>query len=184
MGKIIEVRNLYKDTINEVAKSADNWLLFLNSASYNFKYSFDDQILIYAQRPDATACAEMEIWNKKLKRWVNKNSKVIFVNAKEDSPYPYRMVFDVSDTHNYRNTPYKLWEVKKEYENEIIETLEGSFGEISSKNSLAQAITLSAYNMVVDNAQDYLLSIQNHNVGINADCISSSDIFSNSVPNL
>lgn len=184
MGKIIEVRNLYKDTITNVAQSTDNWLAFLNSASYNFKYSFDDQILIYAQRPDATACAEMEIWNKKLKRWVNKNSKVIFVNAKEDSPYPYRMVFDVSDTHNYRNTPYKLWEVKKEYENEIIETLEGSFGEISSKNSLAQAITLSSYNMVMDNAQDYLLSIQNHKFGTELENMSDDEIQSAFIPTL
>lgn len=176
MGKIIEVRNLYKDTINDVAKDVDNWLSFLNSASYNFKYSFDDQVLIYAQRPDATACASMEIWNKKLKRWVNKNSQVIFVNAKEDSVYPYRMVFDVSDTHNYRNSPYKLWEVKKEYENEIIETLEESFGEITSKDSLAQAINLSAYNMVMDNAQDYLLSIQNHKVGTELENMSDDEI--------
>jgi len=184
MGKIIEVRNLYKDTINDVAKSTDNWLSFLNSASYNFKYSFDDQILIYAQRPDATACASMEIWNKKLKRWVNKNSKVIFVNAKEDSPYPYRMVFDVSDTHNYRNTPYKLWEVKKEYENEIIETLEESFGEITSKESLAQAINLIAYNMVMDNAQDYLLSIQNHKVGTELENMTDDEIQMMFIPTL
>lgn len=184
MGKIIEVRNLYKDTINDVAKNTDNWLSFLNSASYNFKYSFDDQILIYAQRPDAKACASMEIWNKKLKRWVNKNSRVIFVNAKEDSPYPYRMVFDVSDTHNYRNTSYKLWKVKKEYENEIIETLEESFGEITSKESLAQAINLSAYNMVMDNAQDYLLSIQNHKVGTELENMTDDEIQMMFIPTL
>ena len=121
--KYVEVRKLYKDTINEVLENTDNWLSFLKSASWNFKYNFDDQILIYAQRPDATACAEMTEWNNKIRprRWVNKDSKGIAIYAKEGSELPLRFVFDVSDTHNYRNTPYKLWEIKPEYENEIIE---------------------------------------------------------------
>lgn len=185
MGKIIETRKLYKKTIREVAENIDKWLLFLNSASYHFKYSFSDKILIYAQNPDATACAEMEIWNKKLKRWINKNPKVIFVNEnKENSLYPYRMVFDVSETYNYKNTPYKLWEVKKEYEDEIIETLEGNFGEISQKDTLAQAIRYCAYNMVVDNAQDYLISIENHKIGTELQNRSIEEIKSAFIPTL
>ena len=117
--KYVEVRKIYKDTINEVLENTDTWLSFLKSASWNFKYNFDDQILIYAQRPDATACAEMKEWNRKVRpgRWVNKDSKGIAIYSKEGSSLPLRFVFDVSDTSNYRNTPYKLWEIKPEYEN-------------------------------------------------------------------
>ena len=85
MGKIIETRNLYKNTINSITQNADNWLSFLKTASWNFKYSFEDQILIYAQNPNATACAEMEYWNEKLHRWVNKNANAIFVFSKDDN---------------------------------------------------------------------------------------------------
>ena len=184
MGKIIEIRNLYKATINDVASNVDNWITFLKSASWNFKYDFDDQILIYAQRPDAKACAEMEVWNKKLKRWVNKNAKVIFVTAKEDGLYPYRMIFDVSDTHNYKNTSYKLWEVKKEYENEIIDTLKESFGNIEENNDLAKSIYLSAYNMIIDNMQDYLLSIQNNKLGTELEDMTNDEIQAIFIPTL
>lgn len=163
MGKIKETRELYNQVINEISKSVENWLDFLDSSSWNFKYDFDDQILIYAQRPDAKACATMEEWNKKLKRWVNAGTKPIYVFDKNPySEYPFKLVFDLSDTHNYNNTEYKLWSIKKEYEQNIIEDLEASFGEIDSKESLAQAITLVSYNMVIDNMEDYLSSISNY----------------------
>ena len=71
MGKITETRQLYKEVLKELFESEQNWIRFLDSSSWNFKYDFDDQILIYAQRPDAKACATMEEWNKKLKRWIN-----------------------------------------------------------------------------------------------------------------
>lgn len=160
MGKITEIRELYNDTINDVTKSENKWLDFLKTASWNFKYSFNDQILIYAQRPDATACAEMKIWNKKVKRWVNKGSNYIFIfSNNNNSRYPFRFVFDVSDTHNYSNTPYKLWNVKSEYEKDIIESLEARFGNIGESRDLIQAIFITANNMVVDNIQDYMSSI-------------------------
>lgn len=166
MGRIIETKELYKYTINEITQNENNWQNFLDSASWNFKYDFDDQILIYAQRPDAKACASMEEWNKKLKRWIKKGTNPIFVFSKEENgQYPFRLVFDKSDTYNYNRTDLKLWSIKPEYEEEIIEALESNFGEISSKDSLQQAITLASYNMVVDNIQDYMSSIENHKKG-------------------
>ena len=78
MGKIIETRKRYKETIGEITKSEESWLSFLDSSSWNFKYDFADQVLIYTQRPEAKACATMEIWNTKVKRWVNKDADFIF----------------------------------------------------------------------------------------------------------
>lgn len=160
MGKIADTRQIYKEMIKEISKDEISWRDFLDSSSWNFKYDFDDQVLIYAQRPDARACASMEEWNKKLKRWINRNTKPIYVFDKNPySEYPFRLVFDISDTHNLTNTSYKLWTLKPEYENDVIESLEANFGDISSKESLEQVITLASYNMVVDNIEDYLSDI-------------------------
>ena len=163
MGKIQETRQLYKDVIEEIAQNEESWKKFLDSSAWNFKYDFDDQILIYAQRPDAKACASIEEWNKKLRRWVNRGTKPIYVFDKSpNSDYPFRLVFDLSDTHNYNNTEYKLWTIKKEYEDEIIESLEASFGDIEAKESLSQAVTLISYNMVTDNVEDYVKEAINY----------------------
>ena len=177
MGRIKETRKLYNEVINEISESAENWLDFLNSSSWNFKYDFDDQILIFAQRPDARACASMEEWNKKLRRWVNAGTKPIYVFDKNPySEYPFRLVFDLSDTHNYNNTEYKLWYIKKEYEKDIIESLEANFGEIDEKKSLAQAIRLTSYNMVLDNIEDYLTAIENHKLNSKLENMSNEEI--------
>jgi len=150
----------------------------LDSCSWNFKYNFVDKILIYAQRPDATACAEMEKeWNRKCHRWVNKDAKGIFVLSKdENSPYPFRLVFDVSDTHNSRGTEYKLWNVKPEYEEKVIETLETTFGGQTESNELAENIISSAYSMVTDNIQDYLSSIHKNKGGTILENLSDDEI--------
>lgn len=176
--KYVEVRKIYKDTINEVLENTDTWLSFLKSASWNFKYNFDDQILIYAQRPNATACAEMTEWNNKVRprRWVNKDSKGIAIYAKEGSELPLRFVFDVSDTHNYRNTPYKLWEIKPEYENEIIEELDAKFGDIDNRDSFIQGLYDATYNMVVDNIQDYMETIEKYKKGTPLENLEHEDI--------
>ena len=177
MGKIIETRELYNDTINDITKSEDNWLSFLKTASWNFKYSFNDQILIFAQRPNATACAEMEDWNKKVHRWVNKDANYIFVFAKdENSKYPFRLVFVVAYTHNYKNTPYKLWNIQAEYENEIIYSLEAKFGDISENSSFVDVIITTANNMVMDNIQDYMSSIIKYKNGTMLENLSDSEI--------
>lgn len=177
MGKIIEIRELYNEKINDITKSEDKWLSFLKTASWNFKYSFNDQILIYAQRPNATACANMATWNNKVHRWVNKGADYIFVFSKdEDSKYPFELVFDVADTHNYRNTPYKLWDVKPEYEKEVIESLEAKFGDIGENNNLVDTIMATTNNMVVDNIQDYMSSITKYKQGTMLEKLSDEEI--------
>lgn len=165
--KFVEVRKLYKDTIKEIAKNEDNWLDFLKTASWNFKYNFDDQILIYAQKPNATACAEMLEWNQKVRprRWVNKDTKGIAIFAKEGSELPLRFVFDVDDTHNYMNTKYKLWRIEPKYESEVIEALEDRFGDITNKDTLENAILETTLNMATDNIQDYISSIEKYKKG-------------------
>lgn len=120
MGKIVEIRKLYKDTINSITQTEEKWIEFLDSSSWHFKYNFVDKVLIYCQRPNATACAEIDVWNSKCKRWVNKDAQSIFVLSKDDnSPYPFRLVFDREDTHNIKGTEYKLWSVKPEYEKKL-----------------------------------------------------------------
>ena len=183
MGKILETRKLYRDTISEITKNTNNWLAFLDSSSWNFKYDFDDQILIYAQRPDARACAELDEWNKKLRRWVNKGANGIFVFSKdENSQFPFRIVFDLSDTHNSNNTEYKLWTIKSEYENEIVDTLESNFGDIFSKDTeeknrtLARAINITGFNLIEDNIQDYMQQMLNHKSRTALDGLEERDI--------
>ena len=163
MGRITETRKLYKETLFEVTKTEENWLSFLDSSSWNFKYDFADQILIYAQRPDATACADISTWNNRVKRWINKNANGIFIfDNDENSQYPFKLVFDVSDTHNYKNTPYKLWSIEEKYEQDIIETLDATFGAESESSELYKSIIRNAYNMVTDNIQDYMSSIKKY----------------------
>lgn len=160
MGKIKETRQLYKTTLKEISSSPSNWRTFLDSSAWNFKYDFDDQVLIFAQRPDARACATMDEWNRKLKRWVNNRAEAIYVYDKNpNSEYPFKLVFDLSDTHNYNNTEYKLWNIKQEYEKDIIEDLEANFGDMDLKEDLSKAIISASYNMVVDDIEDYLTDI-------------------------
>ncbi len=176
MGKIVETRKRYKETINEITKSEENWIKFLDSSSWNFKYDFIDQVLIYTQKPEAKACASMDIWNKKLHRWVNKNADVIFVLSKDDNnAYPFDIVFDVTDTHNYKGTEYKLWSVKQEYEEKVIETLEATFGG-ESCNTLAEQIISSSYSMVMDNIQDYLPTIHENKNGTGLENLTDNEI--------
>lgn len=185
MGKITETRKRYAETLNEITKTEENWLSFLDCSAWNFKYDFVDQVLIYTQRPDAKACAEMSVWNEKVHRWVNKNADVIFVLSKdENSKYPFRIVFDVSDTHNYKGTEYKLWSVKEEYEQEIIETLDSNFGAESESKTLSQAIILNAYNMVVDNIEDYMSSIQKYKAGTRLESIADEEIANILIPTI
>ena len=178
MGLIADTRKLYKEKINSITETEENWLDFLDCCSWHFKYDFVDKVLIYAQRPDATACAEMESeWNKKCHRWVNRNAKGIFVISKdEDNPYPFRLVFDRSDTHNSRGTDYKLWEVKPEYEEKIIETLETTFGAENKNNGFSNCIVESSYNMVTDNIQDYLTTIHANKKGTVLENLSEEEI--------
>ena len=183
MGRITETRKLYKETLLEVTKTEENWLSFLDSSSWNFKYDFADQILIYAQRPDATACADISTWNNRVKRWINKNANGIFIfDNDENSQYPFKLVFDVSDTHNYKNTQYKLWSIEEKYEQDIIETLDATFGAESESSELYKSIIHNAYNMVTDNIQDYMSSIKKYIKGTQFEQYTDDELYSLFVP--
>jgi N12 class adenine-specific DNA methylase len=155
-SKLQNVVNIYNETLSDMSKSPENWASFLITASNNYKYNFAEQVLIFVQRPDATACADIDTWNSKVKRWVNKGAKGIALLEEINGYNRLRHVFDVSDTHNYRGTKLNLWQVNENYHNEIIETLEARFGELENKSNLAQAIISASYNSVEDNLPDYL----------------------------
>ena len=154
------VNEMANEILKDITSSSENWIKFLNTASNNYKYSFNEQVLIYAQKPNATACADIETWNKKLKRWVNRGAKGIALISIENGRNVLRHVFDISDTHSGINQELKLWEVKPSYANGLIETLENSFGNLEIKDNLAEAIYSSSFNLVEDNFQDYLVDLK------------------------
>lgn len=154
------INTMTSETIKEITSNSKNWTDFLNTASNNYKYDFNEQVLIYAQKPDATACADIETWNKKLKRWVNKGAKGIALISLQDGRNILRYVFDISDTHSGINKELKLWEVNESHHNGIIETLENSFGKLVIKENLAEAIYSATQNLVEDNYNDYLKDLK------------------------
>ena len=147
---------------DEVGKSLsdyEKWTAFLKSAAWQYKYPFQDQILIYAQRPDATACASIDIWNKRLKSWINRGAKGIALLREGDRGKYLDYVFDISDTHS-NNGPIRLWQYNNRFDNAIIETLENSFGGLKTKNSIMDAIISAAQNAVEDSKADYLSELK------------------------
>ncbi len=153
------INEMARETLKNITKP-EEWINFLNTASNNYKYDFNEQVLIHAQKPDATACAEIEIWNKRLKRWVTKGAKGIALISLQDGRNIIRHVFDISDTYSGINKEIKLWEVKESYHNGIIDTLENSFGELTIKNNLGEAIYSATHNLVEDNLSDYLKDLK------------------------
>jgi hypothetical protein len=117
-------------------------------ACRNYKLRFDEQILIYAQRPDATAVLEIKKWSTSFGRWVNKGAKGIAVfDDNRNDPYRLKHYFDISDTHRSRfGRPVPIWDMKPEYEADVIESLENSFGELEDKSTLTDALISAAEN--------------------------------------
>ena len=150
------INEMARETLKDITSRPEEWVKFLDTASSNYKYDFNEQVLIYAQKPDATACAEIEIWNNRLKRWVTKGAKGIALISLQDGRNIIRHVFDISDTYSGINKELKLWEVKESYHNGIIETLENSFGDLVIKENLSEAIYAATQNLVEDNFNDYL----------------------------
>ena len=152
------ISELYDRTCNTVVANPQSWQKYLDSACRNYKLRFDEQLLIFAQRPDATAVLEIERWNTSFGRWVNKGAKGIAV-FEDANRSRQRLIhyFDISDTHESRySRPVPIWEMKDEYADSVIETLGSSFGELERKNSLGNAIMSAAQNAVEDNLPDYL----------------------------
>ena len=152
------ISELYRRTAHAVVSDIQNWQAFLRCACRNYRLRFDEQLLIYAQRPDATAVLEIERWNDKFGRWVNRGAKGIAVFEDADrSRQRLTHYFDISDTHASRySRPVPIWEMKPEYTDDVIESLESTFGELENRESLADAVLSAAKNAVEDNIPDYL----------------------------
>ena len=152
------ISELYRRTCNAVASDTQNWQAFLRSACRNYRLRFDEQLLVYAQRQDATAVLEIEHWNKKFGRWVNRGAKGIAVFEDADrSTQRLTHYFDISDTHESRySRPVPLWQMKPEYTQEIIDTLENAFGDLENKDDLQNAVLSAAKNAAEDNLPDYM----------------------------
>ncbi len=152
---------LYLETQRSVT-APDQWRAFLASACRNYRLSFDEQLLVYAQRPDATAVLEIERWNRQFGRWVNRGANGIAVfDGEHNGKLRLKYYFDISDTHEARfPRPVPLWTVREEYAPDIIETLENSFGELEHKEDLGEALLSAAKNAVEDNMPDYLSELK------------------------
>ena len=161
------ITELYQRTGRTVTRNPQAWQGFLSSACRNYKCRFDEQLLIYAQRPDAIAVTTIEVWNKLFKRWVNKDSKGIAVFDTKGRRNTLKYYFDVSDTHEgyYGSRPVPIWQVNERYEQAVMERLSDRFGEVES-DSLAEVLMETARNAVEDNLQDYTAQLK--------DCIKDS----------
>ena len=151
------ISQLYVDTSKEVL-SPDKWAAFLRTACYNYRLRFDEQLLIYAQKPEATAVLQIDRWNRTFGRWVNRGAKGIAVFERHDG-VSQKLVhyFDISDTHaGEYSRAIPIWTMQPEYTDDVIATLESSFGDLEDKDSLAKAIMSAANNAVEDNTPDYI----------------------------
>ena len=155
-SKLRLITDLYGETLTKISSSPEDWMSFLECAAMNYKYPFNDQVLIYAQKPTAIACAKIEAWNKQVGRWVNRGAKGIALLSEENGYTNLRYVFDIADTNSKLGKSFRLWSVSKPYELDIIESLENKYGELADKSSLGLAIKSVSKIIVEDNIQDYL----------------------------
>ena len=155
------ITELYRRTGVAVAKNPQAWQGFLSSACRNYKCRYDEQLLIYAQRPDAVAVAKLETWNRQFRRWVNKDSKGIAVFDPKGLRNTLKYYFDVSDTHEgyYGSRPVPIWQMDERYEQAVMERLSDRFGDVESTD-LASALMETAKNAVEDNLQDYFSQLK------------------------
>ena len=153
MRKYDVISALSEETSKRVTRNEESWKKYLNTASRLYKYPFKDQLLIYAQRPDATACASIEIWNEKMHCWVNKGAKGIALIDEEGSPYTgLRYVFDISDVHKARRIGRfpQLWEMREEHQEAVLDRLEGIYGETNRQAGFTDRIREIAARIALD----------------------------------
>ena len=141
-------------TAHQITANSGNYMAFLTTAAHNFKYNFRDQLLIFAQKPDATACAQTDFWNKH-GRWVNRGTTGIALLVDTDRGYKLRHVFDMSDTNSRAGRTVPVWQMKPQYEGAAVEALENSYGEFSDKSDFAECLLQTAKIIVEDNFGDY-----------------------------
>ncbi|MCR0225524.1 SNF2-related protein [[Clostridium] innocuum] len=157
-----EVHEIWKEQALEISSSPDHWISFLSTASWHYKYSFEDQILIYAQRPDATACAGYEDWNNKMNRYIRRGSKGIALLG--DNGYSLRYVFDIVDTGSVMHRPLKLWSIHEQDHVEVIEMLNDKF-DTGESHDLGIVLKALAEMIVEDNYQDYVAVLVKYHKG-------------------
>ena len=153
------ISELASQTARDITSKAERYTDFLVTAANNYKYSFKEQLLIHAQKPDATACAEIETWNR-LGRWVNKGTRGIVLLVDRDTPYKLRHVFDYSDTNSRAGRVVTLWQMRPQYEEAVKESLQDSFGEVELTADFPHFLMEIAKNAVEDNLSDYLSNLQ------------------------
>lgn len=147
--------NLLQNSTKAIA-DCDIWRYFLRTAAWHFKYPFNDQVLIFVQNSEATACASMSDWVNKTHRWVNKDAKPIALVRENGSQYYLDYVFDISDTNSFGKREIKLWKYDDRYESAVMQTLERSLGDIANANNIRDAIINASYSAVEDRKADYL----------------------------
>lgn len=157
-----EVHEIWKERALEISSSPDHWISFLSTASWHYKYSFEDQILIYAQRPNATACAGYEDWNDKMNRYIRRGSKGIALLG--DNGYSLRYVFDIADTGSVKHRPLKLWSIHEQDRSEIIEMLNDKY-DIGENDDLGDVLKALASMVAEDNYQDYAKPLVKYSQG-------------------
>ena len=158
--KLERISRLALETSRSITASPQQWKAFLDSAAWLYKYPFRDQVLIHAQKPEATACAEIGLWNERLHRWVNRGAKgIALIDTSEEKPH-LRYVFDVSDTNSRQNIPFALWQAKPEMYPRIAEELQNSFGELRDTTDPISVLFGTVMNAVMDNAGDYLEALR------------------------
>ncbi len=155
-SKLQFITELSNRTTQKLMGTYQNWTGFLRTAAWNYKYSFAEQSLIHAQRPDATACAPIELWNNRLRRWVKRGSKGIALIDDSQEKLSLRYVFDISDTENRHGEAVYIWNMEQRYEPDVIEALESAYGELENTATFGEAIMSAAGNLVDDNMSDYL----------------------------
>ena len=151
------ITELYSRTLTRLTSDYESWTGFLRAACYNYKCPFDEQVLIYAQRPDATAVLELEKWNRQFGRWVNTGATGIAVIDEAHGKGRLKHYFDIADTHTTPvSRPVPIWSMEAGYTERVIETLEATFGTLAEKDTLPDAILSASRNAVADNMPDYL----------------------------
>ncbi len=155
------ITELYDHTLLQLTSSHERWTSFLRAACYNYKCPFDEQVLIYAQRPNATAVLELEKWNRQFGRWVNRGATGIAVLDDDHGKGRLKYYFDVADTHeSQRSRPVPIWRMNPAFADRVIETLESTFGNLAEKETLADAVLSASRNAVADNLPDYLRDLR------------------------
>ena len=171
------INDLYDQIIVDVTKDARAWQSFLRTACRNYKLRFDEQLLLFAQRPDATAVLEIERWNTAFGRWVNTGAKGIAV-FEDSSGKSQRLkyYFDITDTHGTkRSREVPVWKMSDEYQSDVTEALKNTFGTLSDLDSLESVIKESVSNAVDDNIDDYIYNFIRNGTGSEIDYISTDE---------